>query len=91
VALSLGLLAAGSGVHNPSALALLTQLARRESQGGTIGLSRSAGALARALGPPAGTWIFQSLGSSWPFWSAGGLMVVALLLAWDILRRVALD
>jgi MFS family permease len=91
VAASLGLLALGSGVHNPSTLALLSRLARRESQGGTIGLSRSAGALARALGPPAGTWIFGAAGPGWPFWTAGGLMVVALLLAWDLLRRVALQ
>jgi multidrug resistance protein len=90
LAVSLGLLAIGSGVHNPSTLALLSQLARRESQGGTIGLSRSAGALARAIGPPAGTWIFGNLGASWPFWTAGGLMMVAFLIAWDLLRRVTL-
>jgi len=88
LSLSLGLLALGSGLHNPSTLALLSRLTRAESQGGTIGLSRSFGALARALGPPAGTWLFGAAGPGWPFWAAGGVMLVAWLIAWDLLRRV---
>ncbi len=88
LASGLGLLALGSGLHNPSTLALLSRLTRAESQGGTIGLSRSFGALARTLGPPAGTWIFGAAGPSWPFWAAGGVMLVAWLIAWDLLRRV---
>lgn len=88
---SLLLLALGSGMHNPSTLGLLSQLTDEGSQGGTIGLSRSFGALARTLGPAAGTWIFGAAGSSWPFWMAGGLMLVALLIAWDLLRRVTPD
>lgn len=88
---SLLLLALGSGVHNPSTLGLLSRLTDEGSQGGTIGLSRSFGALARTLGPAAGTWIFGAAGASWPFWTAGGLMLVALLIAWDLLGRVAPD
>jgi multidrug resistance protein len=88
VFLSLALLAVGNGMHNPSTLGLLSQLAGEGSQGETIGLSRSFGALARALGPTAGTWIFGVAGVGWPFWAAGGLMLGALLLAWDILSRV---
>lgn len=85
---TLALLAAGNGLHNPSALGLLSRLADEETQGETIGLSRSFGALARTLGPTAGTWIFGAAGPRWPFWMAGGLMLVALLLAWDLLRRI---
>jgi MFS transporter, DHA1 family, tetracycline resistance protein len=86
--LTTGLLAIGNGVHNPSLLALLTRLSGEGSQGETIGVSRSCGALARVVGPLAGTWIFEVGGSSWPFWSAGGLMAAALLVAQDLLRRV---
>jgi len=86
--LTTGLLAIGNGVHNPSLLALLTRLSGEGSQGETIGLSRSCGALARVVGPLAGTWIFEAGGSSWPFWSAGGLMAATLLVAQDLLRRV---
>lgn len=86
--LSLLLLAVGNGIHNPSTTGLLSRLAGEEAQGSTIGLSRSFGALARILGPPAGTWIFGSAGAGWPFWSAGALMLVALAVAVDVLRRV---
>jgi multidrug resistance protein len=85
---SLLVLAVGSGVHNPSAMGLLSKLTDAESQGSTIGLSRSFGALARTLGPVTGTWIFGSAGAAWPFLTAGALMVVALAIAWDLLRRV---
>jgi DHA1 family tetracycline resistance protein-like MFS transporter len=87
--LSTGLLAIGSGLHNPSLLALLSRLSGAGAQGETIGVSRSFGALARVAGPVAGTWIFEVGGASWPFWSAGALMAVALLVAQDLLRRVA--
>lgn len=86
--LSLLLLAVGNGIHNPSTTGLLSRLAGEEAQGSTIGLSRSFGALARILGPPAGTWIFGAAGAGWPFWSAGALMLVALAVAVDVLRRV---
>jgi DHA1 family tetracycline resistance protein-like MFS transporter len=88
VFLSLFLLAVGNGVHNPSTTGLLSRLAGQESQGSTIGLSRSFGALARILGPSAGTWIFGFAGAGWPFWTAGGLMLVALAVAVNVLREV---
>ncbi len=85
---SLLLLAVGSGVHNPSTLGLLSQITDPESQGSTIGLSRSFGALARTLGPVTGTWIFAVAGPAWPFWTAGALMLVALVVARGVLSRV---
>ena len=87
--LSLLLLAVGQGIHNPSSLGLLSRLTDERSQGGTIGLSRSFGALARTLGPAAGTWIFGAAGAGWPFWAAGGLMVLALAVAVNVLSEVS--
>jgi DHA1 family tetracycline resistance protein-like MFS transporter len=87
--LTLALLAVGSAVHNPSLLALLSRLSAHGTQGETIGLSRSCGALARVVGPLAGTWIFETAGAAWPFWSAGGLMLIAFFIARDLLRRLA--
>lgn len=87
---SLGLLAVGQGMHNPSSLGLLSRLTDESSQGSTIGLSRSFGALARALGPAAGTFLFGAAGAAWPFWTAGGLMVVALFIALGVLRQVTI-
>jgi len=85
---ALALLALGSGLHNPSLLGLLSQLTDEASQGGTIGLSRSFGALARTLGPATGTWIFGLAGAPWPFWTAGLLMLVALVLSWSLMQRL---
>ena len=86
--LGLLLLAVGQGIHNPSTTGLLSRLTDERSQGSTIGLSRSFGALARILGPSAGTFIFGAAGAGWPFWSAGLLMLVALVVAVDVLRKV---
>jgi MFS transporter, DHA1 family, tetracycline resistance protein len=84
---SLALLAVGQGMNQPSTLGLLSRMTDDSSQGSTIGLTRSFGALARTLGPAAGTWIFGVVGSGWPFWTAGGLMLVALALAASVLRE----
>jgi multidrug resistance protein len=80
-----GLMALGNGLFNPSYLGLLSRLAADDSQGGTLGLSRSFSALARVLGPPVGTWVFGHFGAAWPFWSAGGLMAVTLGFGWLVL------
>jgi MFS family permease len=85
---SLFLLAVGQGMHNPSSLGLLSRLTDESAQGSTIGLSRSFGALARALGPAAGTFLFGAAGAAWPFWTAGALMVVALFIALGVLHQV---
>ncbi|HEX2254310.1 MAG TPA: MFS transporter [Thermoanaerobaculia bacterium] len=82
------LLALGAGLHNPSLLGLLSQLAGEESQGGILGLSRSFGSLARVLGPLAGTWIFQRLGPPWPFRAGGVLLLLALAGALVLMHRL---
>ena len=88
--LGLLLLAVGNGIHNPSSLGLLSRLTDERSQGGTIGLSRSFGALARIFGPLAGTFVLGAAGEAWPFWTAGGLMLVALAVAANVLREVSI-
>jgi MFS family permease len=85
----LSLLAFGSGLHNPSSLGLLSLLTDAGEQGGTSGIYRSFGALARTLGPIAGPWLFQAVGIRTPFWVAGGLMLASFALGWDLLRRMA--
>ncbi|HUO86369.1 MAG TPA: MFS transporter [Thermoanaerobaculia bacterium] len=86
LALALAVLAFGAGLNNPSTLGLLSQLTGEETQGGVLGLSRSFGALARTVGPLAGTWIFGQAGPPWPFWAAGGVMAASLLLAVWVVR-----
>lgn len=85
---ALALLAFGSGIHNPSSLGLLSLMADDATQGGTSGVYRSFGALARTLGPVAGPWLFGTAGIESPFWAAGALMLAALLPARLLLRRI---
>jgi len=73
-----GLLAIGMGLQNPSTLSLISRMTDEHHQGGTLGVTRSLGALARGVGPIWGGWVFGALGPAWPFWSAALLMAVAL-------------
>jgi predicted MFS family arabinose efflux permease len=82
-----GLLAVGMGLQNPSALALISRLTDERRQGGTLGVARALGALARGVGPLWGGWAFASLGPAWPVWSAAALMLFALVLSVPVLRR----
>lgn len=83
-----GLLAVGAGLHNPSSLGLLSRLTPEDEQGRTLGVSRSFGALARVLGPLAGTWLYQELGPAWPFYTGGVLLVATFGVAVALLRGV---
>lgn len=76
----LALLAVGSALYTPSAIGLLSRSTQETEQGATLGLSRSAAALARTLGPALGTFLFGR-GLGWPFWSAALLLVGALAMA----------
>jgi DHA1 family tetracycline resistance protein-like MFS transporter len=78
---SMGLLALGSGVNNPSISSLISQLAPRERQGEVIGVFQSMGSLSRTIGPALGGLVFQLLGMNMPFAGAAFLMGVATLLA----------
>lgn len=73
----LALLAVGSALYTPSSVGLLSRRTQGTEQGATLGLSRSASALARTLGPALGTALF-GVGLAWPFWSAALLLVAAL-------------
>jgi MFS family permease len=83
-----GLLAVGMGLHNPSTLALISRLTAEHRQGGTLGVARSLGALARGIGPLWGGWAFGALGPAWPFWSGAILMGVSFLVAIPVLGRL---
>jgi DHA1 family tetracycline resistance protein-like MFS transporter len=91
LALTGALLAIGNGIHSPTALGLISRMTDESEQGGTIGVSRSFSALARTLGPPAGTFLFGFAGvrsAGWPFWAASGILVLALFYGWNLLRKI---
>jgi predicted MFS family arabinose efflux permease len=80
----------GSGLTNPSLSALLSRMARREDQGGTLGIGESASALGRIVGPEAGTYSYAHLSLAAPYLGGGLLMAVAAVLAMT-LRRAPVD
>src|SRR4029079_15167462 len=85
------LLAIGNGIQSPTTLGLISRMTDESEQGGTIGVSRSFSALARTVGPPAGTLLFGMAGArsaGWPFWAAGGLLAASVLYARNLLRKI---
>jgi MFS family permease len=70
----------GSGLTQPALSALLSKLARREDQGGTMGLGESASAFGRIIGPITGTATY-ALYRGFPYLTGGLLMAIAAVLA----------
>jgi MFS family permease len=85
-----GLLALGMGFNSPSLLSAISQLADPRDQGSTLGVSQSLGSLARIIGPLWGGWVFDHVGIRFPFYTAGGLMLVACILSLVAFSRVEL-
>jgi len=79
-------LAAGSGLANPAMSALLSRSARREDQGGTLGIGQSASALGRVLGPITGTFVFGELWMAGPY--VGGAVIMLAMAALGATLRV---
>jgi DHA1 family tetracycline resistance protein-like MFS transporter len=74
------LVAGGNGLYNPSLSSYSSRQASAETQGLTLGVIQSMGALARVLGPPVGGMSYTLLGMRGPYFigAAGLLMVFAL-------------
>ncbi len=78
--LGVGIMAVGSALVNPSLSSLASLMAPPDRQGEILGLFRSMGSLARAIGPIAACMIYWRLGSSSPYWVAALMMLPPLLL-----------
>jgi len=76
--LGLALMAACIGLASPSLQALVSLYADDDNQGKYLGLQRSAGAFARAIGPFLAAGIFFAMGSTLAY-TAGALIMVAPL------------
>jgi MFS family permease len=80
------LMASGNGLNNPSLSALVSRAAAGEDQGGVLGVSQSLGALARVLGPLAGTSLLD-VSARTPYVVAGAVMFAACLFAVVAVRQ----
>lgn len=77
----LGLLSFGIGMTSPTLSSLVSLYAASHSQGKNLGAFRSAGSLARAIGPFFGAAIFWASGSFMAYFAGAGGLILALLLA----------
>jgi multidrug resistance protein len=76
-----GTMAVGMGFNNPSLTSAVSRLADPAEQGGMLGLAQSLAALGRIVGPAWGGYLFDRLGTTTPYFSAGFVMSIALMLA----------
>ena len=82
-----GTIALGMGFNNPALTSVISRLSDPSEQGGMLGLAQSLAALGRIAGPAWGGFLFDRLGMTIPFLSAGSIMVLAVLLAASGVRR----
>ncbi|MGB0715534.1 MAG: MFS transporter [Phycisphaerae bacterium] len=68
-------IAGGNGLTNPNLTALISKQAPADRQGGTLGVAQGLGALARAIAPPIGGWLFDQSPSA-PYLAGGTLFLV---------------
>lgn len=80
-------LAIGQGVASPSLQSLISRGVSADEQGEILGSNQSMSALARALGPACGGWLYEQASPEMPFYAAGLLLLVAAALAVPAARR----
>ena len=79
--LGLGLMAFSIGLCSPTLNAIVSLFAQESEQGASLGAFRSAGSLARAIGPLSAAWLYFSLGSTHAYlWGACAVLIPLLLL-----------
>ncbi|HZZ58883.1 MAG TPA: MFS transporter [Opitutaceae bacterium] len=83
---ALAALGLGSGLVNPAITALVSLYSPRQQQGRMLGLFRSLGSLARALGPIGASCIFWLEGPSAPFYVVAVLTLVPWFMALPLPR-----
>lgn len=76
----LALLATGSALATPGLSALVSLYAPDERQGEALGVFRSLGSLARAIGPLVAAFLYWKLGSKAPYLGGALLMVLPVVL-----------
>ncbi len=75
------LMAFGSALIMPCLSALVSRYTPAERQGIVLGQFRSAGSLARAIGPLLGGLLYWTAGSAAPYWAGAAFLLVPFLMA----------
>jgi MFS transporter, DHA1 family, tetracycline resistance protein len=84
---ALGAVAVGQGICSPVLSSLISKSSGAHEQGGVLGVSQSAGSLARILGPIWGGVIFDYGGSGGPYITTAVVMLAAFAVALALAQR----
>jgi len=74
-------LAIGNGLSNPSISSLVSRASVATQRGSTMGVTQSAGSLARILAPMWAGWSFEHIAFGAPFLTGAAVMAIGTLLA----------
>jgi multidrug resistance protein len=80
MAITMTLLSIGNGLSNPSILGSISLLTNPGEQGVTLGVNQSMASLGRILGPAFGGAIYGAVSITAPFWVAGGMALIGLII-----------
>lgn len=79
-AISLAILAIGTGVLQPTILSMVSKYSPDKEQGTILGMNQSLSALARVLGPVWGGFAFEFLGYEFPFLTGALFTFITLII-----------
>jgi len=88
--IALAIIAVGNGLNTPSLSSLISRSASGDEQGGVLGVSQAAGALARIAGPLFGTFT-MAFGAGMPYLTGAIAMAAACAFAAATVRQPTLD
>lgn len=80
----LGTLSVGSALATPSLTSLVSLYSPSHRQGEILGVFRSLGSLARAIGPLVAATIYWRFGSAWPYFGAALVMLVPFVMMFPL-------
>ncbi|MGC6424634.1 MAG: MFS transporter [Lentimonas sp.] len=84
---ALGIMALSIGLCSPTLSALVSLYSSEQDQGQALGVFRSAGSLARAVGPLGAAGIYFAYGSGYAYLCGGLLIIIPLLAALSLPKR----
>jgi DHA1 family tetracycline resistance protein-like MFS transporter len=85
------LIAGGNGLIMPSLNALISRNSTSETQGVNIGLTQSAGALGRIVGPMIAGGMFEAVAPAAPMASAAAMAACVAVVAFMMIHEVRPD
>ena len=84
--IALAVFAAGSGIHRPPLFGLISILTPESEQGATLGVTQSAGSLARIIAPVFATTLY-TVRVDLPYLICGAVACISGIVAWSYLNR----